>query len=388
MRTLASKCREDEKAGNLPKRAVVWAAMPKMISSKRSRRVLSMLALAASLVLVACSGAGTGPTPSLPTDRGPESPLPTGTPAPSPTSTAVPEGEIDHPTDPNAVVLRMHVGGGFVPFEYSLTESPVFTLYGDNSIIFRPSEEGGGRIGGPGPETRADYMRATMNPEQVDALLRFALTQGGLLDAEESYVDIGIADAPNTVFTVNAGGVEKAVNIAALGFDQPGPDAQMRQRFFRLADLLDSFEEQVAAGQVETVEPYQPLAYRAFLTESFGGVEPADWPWDDLSIDDFPQGDEPARSATLSPDQVAAVADEPTGSVIGLAVLDESGTVWQLSIRPLLPDEVDPVKASQGIASCAPPRTSTRPRMTRSGFAACGSRAWSRRWDRCGAWPA
>lgn len=181
-----------------------------------------------------------------------------------------------------------------------------------------------------------------MNAEQVDALLRFALGAGGLLDARESYTDIGVADAPNTIFTIDAGGVQKVVTIAALGFDQVGAEAADRAKFFVLADLLDSFEEQVAAGQVETTEVYRPEAYRGFLTESFPGQvgELIDWPWDDLSLDDFPSGDEPTRATTLTPEQVGAVTTEPTGGVAGLRISDEDGTVWQLAIRPLLPDEV------------------------------------------------
>ncbi|MBA2569845.1 MAG: hypothetical protein H0V04_01550, partial [Chloroflexi bacterium] len=63
-------------------------------------------------------------------------------------------------------------------------------------------------------------------------------------------------------------------------------------------------------------------------------------PWDDLSLDDFPSGDEPTRATTLTPEQVGAVTTEPTGGVAGLRISDEDGTVWQLAIRPLLPDEV------------------------------------------------
>ncbi len=151
---------------------------------------------------------------------------------------------------------------------------PPRDLYGDNTVIFRPQATEAQRLGPLSGDPA--YIKATMNAEQVDALLRFALGAGGLLD------------------------------------------------------------------EVETTEVYRPEAYRGFLTESFPGQvgEIIDWPWDDLSLDDFPSGDEPTRATTLTPEQVGAVTTEPTGGVAGLRISDEDGSVWQLAVRPLLPDEV------------------------------------------------
>ena len=153
---------------------------------------------------------------------------------------------------------------------------------------------------GPGM-AQTPFMKATMNPDQVDALLRFALTQGGLLEAQEDYTEVGVADAPNTTFTVNAGGVDKTVVIAALGFDAQAPDAGIRAKFAVLSDLLDSFEDEVARGNVDPSGPFEPTAYRAYLPESFEGQqgEPIEWPWSDLTMDDFPITAESGfRSAT------------------------------------------------------------------------------------------
>jgi hypothetical protein len=235
----------------------------------------------------------------------------------------------------------MHVGGGFVPLEIALIEAPVFTLYGDGTVLFQPSVADG-RMAGPGMAMPA-YVRARMSTEQIDALLRFALVDGGLLDARESYMDIGVADAPNTIFTIDAGGVQKVVTIAALGFDATGGDAADRAKFAGLADLLDSFEEQVAAGNVITAEPWEVPRYRGYLSESFEGEvgDFMDWPWADVTPSDF-QGrpDSPARVAALSPDQVSELVDEmPSGPVGGLLVEAPDGTKWHVSIRPVLPDE-------------------------------------------------
>ena len=48
-------------------------------------------------------------------------------------------GTVDHPTEPDAVVLRMAVGGGSVPYEIAfLQENPTFTLYGNDGVMCTP----------------------------------------------------------------------------------------------------------------------------------------------------------------------------------------------------------------------------------------------------------
>jgi hypothetical protein len=228
---------------------------------------------------------------------------------------------------------------GFVPVEVSLTSVPVFTLYGDNTAVFRAQTE----VFPPAGEPMPPLVKATLSPEQVDALLTFALEQGGLRDAAELYTQPLVADVPTTIFTINAADVDKTVSVQALGFDE-GPDAAIRAQFGQLADLLDSFEEQVAAGNVESAEPFAPQQYRGILTDA-QGVGPdmvaQPWPWTDVSPDDFQGPDDGiARYAGLTPEQVAAVTDVPNGGItnILLDLPDGDGQVW-LAIRPLLPDE-------------------------------------------------
>lgn len=315
------------------------------------------LALTIALLVAACNGAQASPTPSTgpsPTPSTNPSNGPTSSPTspPAPTATAEPSatpistgqvGEIDHPTEPTAIVLRMFVGGGFIAPSWRLTQTPTFTLYGDNTVLYRPSVTGQGvRLGG-GFE-QPPYMLARMTPEQVDALLRFALSDGGLLGARESYFDVGVADAPNTDFTINAGGVNKVVSIAALGFDEvgvPPADRADRARFAILSDLLDSFEEQVAAGNVESSELWHPTRYRVFLQEAFDVQQGAviDWPWPELSVDDFIPTADGADAADLTAAQVALIATEPTGGSMDILVGDPEVIVYSLNVRPLLPDD-------------------------------------------------
>jgi hypothetical protein len=250
-------------------------------------------------------------------------------------------GKIDHPTGCTDIVLRMNVGGGFVPVEVSLTEAPTFTLYGDDTAIFRPQPPDG-MFPMPG-EPMTPLVRAVMTPEQVDALLAYALGPGGLADAQETYFNPLIADAPTTVFTVDAAGIQTQVAIGALGLDDPSaPDAAERAKFEALSDLLDSFEEQITAGNVESAALYEPDRYRGMLTAVWeGSTDPVvGWPWTDLTLEDFvaPE-DNLARYAELTPDQVAAVTPVPSGGITNIRLSAPDGSEWYLSVRPLLPEE-------------------------------------------------
>jgi hypothetical protein len=240
-------------------------------------------------------------------------------------------------------VLRAESGGGFVPFGFLATQAPYFTLYGDNTIIFRPTTDQSGTGFPP-------FVRAVMNSAQVDALLRFALTQGRLATARESYVLMGVADAPTTYFTINAGGVKKVVGVYGLGIEmgngQPNPDKADFAAFVQLNTVLGDFEKEVRKGQVESAETYVPTQYRAILIEAQGMQGANPWPWKDLSLADFAV--DPDNSSTsmaaITAAQASAVTTVPSGGAPGIPLASPDGKKqFTLSIRPLLPgDKLQP----------------------------------------------
>jgi len=261
----------------------------------------------------------------------------------SPAVTCVPGevGRLEHKTGCTDIVLRVSSVGGFVPVEWNLTDTPIFTLYGDNTAIFRPQPKDG-MYPGPG-QPLTPLVKAVMTPEQVDALLTFALGPGGLATAPDEIFNPLIADAPTTVFQVDAAGVTRIVSAQALGFDDAtSPDAAALAQLAALYDLLDSFEEQVAAGNVESADLYQPAAYRGMLTVVWeGATDPiVTWPWDDVTLEVFlaPEGNA-ARYAELTPDQVAKVTPVPSGGITTIRLQAPDDSQWYLSVRPLLPDE-------------------------------------------------
>jgi hypothetical protein len=233
----------------------------------------------------------------------------------------------------------MTVSGGFVMPRWALAEGPTFVLYGNGVVIYRPSPGDEGTVS-PG-EPREPYRCLLLSPEQVDELLGDALEDAGLAEARELYPQPDVADVPNTVFEIDAGGTRKTVVVQALGIEDGAPDAQARQGFLALAELLADFQARVGAEGVASAV-YAPGAYRGILTDA-GAAEAGEaraWPWSDLDVADFvgPE-DGVARFAVLTPEQVAAVTDVPSGGVVDILVVDAAGTAHDLSIRPLLPGE-------------------------------------------------
>jgi hypothetical protein len=178
----------------------------------------------------------------------------------------------------------------------------------------------------------------------VDELLTFALGPGGLGAARESYIANGIADAPDTIFMVNAGGVKKTVSINALGMDQTGsPDDAARKAFQKLADRLSNFDN---GGTIST-DVYGPTSYRAVIIEREGdpGLKPVAWPWPNVKPSDFSQpaadgSGPPFPHRTLTAEEVAAlnVGDAP-GGIQGLVLKAPDDKLYSFVLRPLLPGE-------------------------------------------------
>lgn len=304
-----------------------------------------------SSMLVACTGAPPAVDPTAPPDPTPggspiSSPDPsTPTPASEPTPSPTPQptgavGDIDHPTGTTDIILRMEQGGGFVPVGFVVSQVPQFTLYGDGTFIIKPLEDPDLPAGWDSPQPR--LLQGQLNEEAIQSLLAFALGPGRLLPARESYEHGGIADASTTIFTIDAGEVSKTVSVYALMESaEPGPDAVDRNGFAQLAELLGSFEQRARSGELGEVVLYEPTHYRLTLLEVFGepGTEVVDWPWADVTPDDFESVEEFGFPIAILPaDQVAELTDVPSGGHPGIFV-DYDGTLWQLGVRPLLPEE-------------------------------------------------
>ena len=314
--------------------------------------VAAVSALALTALIAACNlGGSTTPRPSAtsaPTTPPTVAPSPTATPTATPTAVPSPTfgaDQIEHPTGATDIVLRMEAGGGFVPMGAVFTQAPTFTLYGDGTVIFQPVDKRNLMFG---EAAFLPWRVAHLDEEAVQALLNFALTTGRLANAKESYEGGLTTDAATTYFTLNAAGMQKSVSVYDLSeLTEPGPEAADRAGFSQLAEVLRTFENQDELGEVTT---YDPELYRVVLFEAFGDParEPMDWPWDDLTVDDFSAGDEPGRIANLDREHVADLLEVPNGGHGGIWALDPDGNPVQFGVRPLLPDEIAAIEEVSG----------------------------------------
>jgi hypothetical protein len=295
-------------------------------------RVLLLVGLVA--LLAACSGAASSTA------------LPGGSGSPGPGSSQDPEepatGEIEHATGAGDVILRLDQGGGMMIRGGGATLVPPFTLYGDGTVVFRnPALE---LPPAAGPVFRQNPMRtARLDEEQIQDLLEFAVTEGGLGAAKLQYDNPMVADAGTAIFTINAGGLAKTVNVYALGLNDAGvPDLPARAQFQKLADRLTNFDEN---GTFAT-DVYVPTAYRGVLidTGGFPGEAPIEWPWDDIAPSDFKgdpaTGDLPMR--VMSPEELGVLGiDGIEGGFEGLTIIDpdDPAKSYSFGARPLLPGE-------------------------------------------------
>jgi hypothetical protein len=289
-----------------------------------SSAIAGILGLAVGLIV----GCGTVPPPTA---------IPTPPASPSPISGGVP---IDHPTGATDIVLRMEDGGGLMWRDEWAAKLPVFTLYGDGTFVFRPFDD-------RGPGNRPPLLHGRLDEGKVQALLEFALGTGRLLDARADYPDNTVVDGDWIVFTIDAGGISKRVSIVGGGGpDQPAQEAVDRAGFRQLAELLRSFPDRLEPAAAE-VDPYAPSHYRVTLMEYVEDPddpppdEPADWPWEHLAPDDFDRDLESReQQAALSAEEVALIADVPTGGQTGIGLRAPDGSRWLAVVRPLLPDEM------------------------------------------------
>ena len=293
--------------------------------SERMRVGRLGVAIAAVAVLAsACGGVG---------DDGPGSTGATG-------STA-----IAHPTGADQVVLRVAYEGGFVPYEYTLSSVPSWSLFGDGTLIV----EGPQIEIYPGPAL-PNLVAIPISEEGVQAILE-AARDAGLMDGDATYGNDCIADAATTVFTTNADGETSVVSAYALDVgDPPGTcggevDRGARAALAEFQAMLGDLQSWLPAGAVGAGEPYEPTEMRVYVLPYRGDAElpqgAIEWPLE-VPLDTF---GEPVANA--STDTRCGVVTGSEFETLFTAVQEANqltpwtsgGTEHGLIFRPLLPDE-------------------------------------------------
>jgi alpha-tubulin suppressor-like RCC1 family protein len=264
------------------------------------------------------------------------------TPSSSSSPTDAPRGALSHATGPTDVVLRFGdgavVGVGELDGE-RFEPGPPFTLYGDGTVVFWWAS--GPRTPAEGPILRgAPFGITHLDEDEVQALLWFALEEGGLGDACERYETRDTDVAEYFVYTVRAGGVERRV-------EGPGPN-----RFPELATHLLNIDR-VARHPTRV---WVPDRYWGNLLTAGSWIElgilpdPRDadlvpWPWPGIAPEAFAGiedgGWASAGRRVMSADEAAVLGLSDYGGVVARVYLlgPDGATIYSFSLWPMLPGE-------------------------------------------------
>lgn len=253
-----------------------------------------------------------------------------------------PIGRIQYATGSMDVVLRTDVGPDVGVSELAGEEfspGPEFTLFGDSTVIYRRADMPA--PSGPKPIVRGSpFTVARLDPGQVQALLRFALDEGGLARACDRYETDDTDVSSSLTITIRAHEFVKRVTL--IGESPLGP----------LLARLGGFDP----GSGVATAVWAPDRHWGSLFEADSAIEiglipdPRDagsaaWPWPELSPADFVGRDEggwfgyPRR--IMSADEASVLGLSDDGGVVQRVYLrgPEGKAIYYFSLWPMMPDE-------------------------------------------------
>jgi hypothetical protein len=302
------------------------------------------------LVLAACAQPGGSPPASVePSSEA----SPGSSSSPPPPPSAGTGGDVDHPAGSEAVIAITQTGG-MLPVHMQATMTPVFVLTGDGRAIV----QGAQTLEFPGP-ILPPLQERQLTEEGVQTILG-SLEETGLFvgDLELRGMQNVLADASDTVFTVNAGGRTSVVTVYAIGPlppDMPPPpgvdDAELEAHavLSLLHDGLLTLDTWLPADAWATDSwvPYEPEAMRLYVRDV------TDEPIDDLPGQEraWPTDDDPAAFGEELPafgDGTRCAAVEGEDAALWFTELSNANenTIWTsddrryaIDARPLMPHE-------------------------------------------------
>ena len=253
-------------------------------------------------------------------------------------TTAPPVGVIGHASGPTDVVLRLdradmthpHIDPGV------FLAGPEFTLYGDGTVILRDE-----RAEGPtdaGPILRgAPFRVARLDPDQIQAVLGFAIGEGALgsaCDRYESQLDAGTS----LTVTIRTASLDR--EVVAFGPSPLAPLAERLRTLDRVAALVTTtWQPDRFWGSLYDTEP--TLADRGLPPPTAADI--VAWPWPALGPADFvPPGDGPGRPfREMTSAEAAVLGLSGNGGVVErvFVAAPDGSRVFVFSLWPMLPDE-------------------------------------------------
>jgi hypothetical protein len=252
-------------------------------------------------------------------------------PATQPPATLPPvETVYEHPTGADEVVLRIGFEGGYVTPETTFQNLPTLLVSGDG----RAFQLGPTILIYPGPLLPNVQVRSVTD-EGIQQLLGLADSHG-LLEERVYAADDMIADASDTVVTLNVDGRAIEHRAYALGLPDDEVDEARRAlaQFVADAQALATSPESDVFGPESAFEPDTYLVRALIVGDWTGddGIEPrlVDWPADaSFGLTDEP---ECAEAPAAEFGELFESADQLTWFV-------DDGDTYQLFVKPQLPGD-------------------------------------------------
>ncbi len=242
-------------------------------------------------------------------------------------------------TDPDQLIVRVELTGGFVAAEAVFTSLPVTNIYADGRVI----TSGPQTMIYPGPVVPNLLVRK-LDATGMRTVLTAAQAAGILTTPPIDYGQPPVADVPDTVVTVNANDTTYTQSANALGMQDTTSgltQAQIDERA-KLSTFVDSMTDLETLVGADHIGPEQPYAIagwrlRATVTDQLPTGEPAPTvvPW---PITSLPLASIGECTAVTEPATVAQVTDTMT-KANQLTFFTDAEKTYQVLVRPLLPDE-------------------------------------------------
>ncbi len=241
-------------------------------------------------------------------------------------------------TDPDELVVRVELTGGFVAVETVFTSLPVTSIYADGRVI----TSGPQTMIYPGPVVPNLLVRK-LDATGMQAVLT-AAEDAGILTEPIDYGQPPVADVPDTVVTVNTNDTTYTQSANALGMEDATSgltQAQIdeRAKLSTFVDSMTDLETLVGADHIGPEQPYVVSGWRlrAMVADQLPTGDPAPTvvPW---PIPSLPLASIGECTAVTEPAMVTQVTDTMT-KANQLTFFTDAGKTYQVLVRPLLPDE-------------------------------------------------
>jgi len=272
--------------------------------------------------------ASCGDPDQAPAEADPTTP---GTTPPTPPTTGGGTTTITHPTGAEDIILEVSYEGGFVPAGFFFVNTPTLLVSGDGRVF----TQGAVPAIFPGPLLPTLLVR-TITEDGLQSLLGVVQDAGLLADIPDYAGGDNVADAPNTVLTINANDSTFVHSAYALGIADP--ESPARQKLLDVTNALSNIEQAAGAGNLGVDAPFVPTAYRLQARV----VDPTE-----VSSQDPPAStvDWPASTGVSLADatECARVDAAAAGSLFTDAkqntYFKEGEIVYQLSVAGVLPGD-------------------------------------------------